>query len=404
MKHLFFKQTCTKLGKYLYKNNIAVSKAYRRNTYNFGIGAMSLSNWCYMYKKYGIIGLIYSMDAKRNKDKTIQEKMDELTPAELKDIIVIYDTFIKDNGLKIKKDPLKEIKNKKKCASISIHKLISFFNISESSYYYKETFNKHRNANYEYKKRIVFNTFNDTGRCMGARKLTIVIKRKYDIKISNNTVQYFMNFLHLTPCKFKRKRIDPKNTKQGFRHVVRRNFKPLTPNEIYTTDITYIHSQYAQKGFFYLSFFVDCFNNEIIGATISEKPNTKLVMRSTKSLILKKGTILHQDHGAQYTSKEYFDFINKNNLIGSMSRVGNSLDNRPSEYANGRIKLECINKIEAKARTMANIMSLLKDYVYHYNHNRIQTCLNNLSPIDYRTRYLETLRLPYNLEKNTPVL
>ncbi|MDR2410304.1 MAG: IS3 family transposase [Bacteroidales bacterium] len=356
-----------------------------------------------MYKKYGIIGLKFNMDLKENKNKTIDEKLKELTSAEKDDIIKIYDTFIKENGLTIKKGPFRDIKNKSKCSAVSNHKLLKFFNISESSFYYKEKNENERNRRYENKKKIVFDTFYATGCCMGARKLTVVIKRKYDIKISNKSVQYFMNFLHLKPCVFRRKRIDPKNTKIGFKNIIKRKFNPIAPNEIYTTDITYIHSAYATKGFYYLSFFIDCFNNEIIGATISENPNTKLVMKSTKSLVLKPGTILHQDHGCQYTSREYIDFINKNNLIGSMSRVGNSLDNRPSEYTNGRIKLECINKIKSKNRKMKNIMCELKKYIFNYNNYRIQSTLNDLSPIEYKIKYLKTLRLPYNLERNTPV-
>jgi putative transposase len=238
---------------------------------------------------------------------------------------------------------------------------------------------------------------------MGARKLTVIIKRQYNIKISNKSVQYFMNFLHLTPHTYERKRKDPKNTEKGFKNILKRNFKPVAPNEIYTTDITYIHSIYAKKGFYYLSFFVDCFNNEIIGAVLSENPNTKLVMRSTKSLIFKSGTILHQDHGCQYTSKQYIDFINKNNLQGSMSRIGNSLDNRPSEYTNGRIKLECINKIKAKNRTKSILMNEIKQYIFHYNNDRIQSNLGDLSPVVYRMKYLDSLKLTYNPNKNTPI-
>jgi hypothetical protein len=102
-----------------------------------------------MYKKYGIIGLIYAMDNKRNKTKTLDEKMDELTPGEMRDIIRIYDAFIKENGLEIKKDPLKDLLKKKKCTTISKHKLIKFLNLPESSFYYKSAINKKRNDEYE---------------------------------------------------------------------------------------------------------------------------------------------------------------------------------------------------------------------------------------------------------------
>ncbi|MDR2829388.1 MAG: hypothetical protein LBV48_02235 [Mycoplasmataceae bacterium] len=83
-----------------------------------------------------------------------------------------------------------------------------------------------------------------------------------------------MNFLHLEPHATRRKRKDPKNTKKGYPNIVKRDFKPTAPNEIYTTDITYIHSNFAKDGFY-----IDCFNNEIFGVTLSENPDTKLVMK-----------------------------------------------------------------------------------------------------------------------------
>jgi transposase InsO family protein len=354
-----------------------------------------------MYRKYGVVGLFITMELK-SKKKTFEEALKELSEKDKEDVIKIQRGILKEYGIDVDKEIAKKQKERTK-SNISSSKLCSIFNISRSSYYYKSIFNLERNKEYEQKKQIVLNTFNDTGCCMGAKKLTYVIKKKYSIKISNNSVQFFMNLLNLHPCKFKRKRIDLKNTKRGFRNVLKRDFKPLSPNEVYTTDITYIHSNYAKGGFYYLSFFVDCFNNEIFGVTISENPDTKLVMRSVKSLILKPGTIFHQDHGAQYTSKEYTNFINKNNLVGSMSRIGNSLDNRPSEYTNGRIKLECINKLKPYERTIGNLLKVIEKYVYHYNNDRIQSNLKNMTPIEYRVKYLESLKLTYTINKNCPV-
>ena len=401
IRHIFLKEKCKDLGKEIIHKKIAFSKAYKWKNCNFGEGATAVSIWCYRYKKYGICGILFSMSNKKLKERTIEERLEDLTLEETRDIIKIYDALIKKYNIPIKKDPLKEIKKESDCLSISNHKMIYFFGISESNYYYKPVINIERNMEYEHKKQVVFDTFNNTGKCMGAKKLTTVIKRRTGLKISNNTVQFFMNLLSLKPCAYIRKRYDPKNTKKGYENLVDRNFKAQTPNEVYTTDITYIHSKFSKNGFYYLSFFVDCFNNEILGVTISENPNTKLVMNSIKGLIFKPGTILHQDHGIQYTSKEYMNFIEENDLKGSMSRVGNSLDNRPSEYANGRIKLECINKLKFNERTMKNILIAVKKYVFHYNNDRIQSCLDDLSPVEFRNRYLEQLKNGYNTFKST---
>ncbi|MBQ3621963.1 DDE-type integrase/transposase/recombinase [bacterium] len=44
------------------------------------------------------------------------------------------------------------------------------------------------------------------------------------------------------------------------------------------------------------------------------------------------GSIVHTDHGADYTSKSYQNMLRKYHATQSMSRVGNSLDNRDIEF------------------------------------------------------------------------
>ena len=48
--------------------------------------------------------------------------------------------------------------------------------------------------------------------------------------------------------------------------------------------------------------------------------------------VCKNKPIIHSDHGFQYTSLDYTNLVNLNKFTPSMSRVGNSLDNRPAEY------------------------------------------------------------------------
>lgn len=53
-----------------------------------------------------------------------------------------------------------------------------------------------------------------------------------------------------------------------------------------------------------------------------------------------KGAVLHSDRGYQYQIKEYQNELKENNLIQSMSRKGNCLDNSPTENFFGRLKEE----------------------------------------------------------------
>ncbi|PPE04743.1 hypothetical protein EELLY_v1c04230 [Entomoplasma ellychniae] len=52
-----------------------------------------------------------------------------------------------------------------------------------------------------------------------------------------------------------------------------------------------------------------------------------------------------------------------------MSRIGNSLDNRESEYFFGSLKKECLNKINTKTMKLKEIYNNLKSYISWYNNN-----------------------------------
>ena len=55
-------------------------------------------------------------------------------------------------------------------------------------------------------------------------------------------------------------------------------------------------------------------------------------MKHISSTKFPSNFIIHSDHGYQYSSHDYLNFMKKHNGIISMSRVGNSLDNREIEY------------------------------------------------------------------------
>ncbi|MHA0313986.1 hypothetical protein ACXYVX_01020 [Mesomycoplasma ovipneumoniae] len=62
---------------------------------------------------------------------------------------------------------------------------------------------------------------------------------------------------------------------------------------------------------------------------LSVSNDLHLVMDNIKTFRpIDKDFVIHSDHGFQYTSKIYIDKINKMGGTVSLSRVGNSLDNR----------------------------------------------------------------------------
>src|SRR5699024_9841355 len=74
------------------------------------------------------------------------------------------------------------------------------------------------------------------------------------------------------------------------------------------------------------------------------KNNNKAIVRKTmtqiENYIIPTKTLFHSDRGFQYTSHSFKQFIEKHQIIQSMSRVGRCIDNGPMENFWGIIKEE----------------------------------------------------------------
>ncbi len=80
---------------------------------------------------------------------------------------------------------------------------------------------------------------------------------------------------------------------------------------------------------------------------------------------------LHSDQGFQYTSTAYFKLTQSYGITPSMSRKGNPYDNAMAENFFSILKTECIYR--HKPRTLSEAQRMIDDYIYFYNHERIQT-------------------------------
>ena len=90
---------------------------------------------------------------------------------------------------------------------------------------------------------------------------------------------------------------------------------------------------------------------------------------------------LHSDQGSQYTSQAYFDLTQEYGITPSMSRRGNCFDNAMAENFFSILKTECIYR-HAPA-TFEEARALIDDYIYFYNHLRIQL-KNGVAPLTQR--------------------
>lgn len=169
-----------------------------------------------------------------------------------------------------------------------------------------------------------------------------------------------------------------------YENLLNRNFQTNRPNHKWVTDISYIHTK---EGVLHLSMIRDLFDNSIVSYKTGTRQTVNLVL-DTIRLAMKKEKRraaeelqLHSDQGFQYTSQAYFDLTKAYGITPSMSRRGNPYDNAMAENFFSILKTECIYRHKPESFSKANQM--IDDFIYFYNHERIQL-KNGAAPLSLR--------------------
>ena len=159
-----------------------------------------------------------------------------------------------------------------------------------------------------------------------------------------------------------------------YKNLLNRQFFADKPNSKWVTDISYIQTK---EGVLYLSMIRDLYDNSIVAYKTATQQTINLVL-DTIRLAMKKEKKrvaaelqLHSDQGFQYTSQAYFKLTQSYGITPSMSRNGNPYDNAMAENFFSILKTECIYR--CKPRTFSDAQCMIDDYIYFYNHERIQT-------------------------------
>jgi putative transposase len=166
-------------------------------------------------------------------------------------------------------------------------------------------------------------------------------------------------------------------------NVLERDFSPDKPNSTWATDITYV---WTGEGWLYLAVVLDLFSRMVVGWSMSEHIDTKLV-RGALEMALEgrqppQGLIHHSDRGSQYASAEYRQALACRGIECSMSRKGNCWDNAVVESFFSSLKMELVYLTDFVTRHHAR--SALFEYIeVFYNRRRRHSSLGYLSPMEY---------------------
>jgi putative transposase len=171
-------------------------------------------------------------------------------------------------------------------------------------------------------------------------------------------------------------------------NVLERDFSAALPNQVWTSDITYIDTD---EGWLFLTVMIDLFSRQVVGWAIKDKMDKALVCDALRMGWFRRqpsaGLIVHTDRGSQYCSKEFQDALQAYGMKSSMSRKGDCWDNAPTESLWGSLKRA---RIQGKKRfaTREQAKAEVMDWLAFYNATRLHSTLNYVSPMQFERNWL----------------
>jgi putative transposase len=174
-------------------------------------------------------------------------------------------------------------------------------------------------------------------------------------------------------------------------NLLARDFNPSGPNESWSADITYLPTG---EGWLYLAVVEDLFSRMIVGWSMAEGMESRLVVDALGMAITRRrpaaGLVAHSDRGSQYASDHYQRVLAGEGIVCSMSGVGQCWDNAPVESFFGSLKRELgVELFATRDQARATIFEYLEAF---YNRVRRHSSLGFLSPAEFERTYKQTHR------------
>ena len=238
---------------------------------------------------------------------------------------------------------------------------------------------------------VLREVFDRSYKAYGYRRVRSVLASKHNIHLSGKTVLKLMRQENRT-CRVRARKYRSYRGHIGLaaENLLDRNFKALTPNSKWVTDVTEFRVL-GQKQ--YLSPLIDLFNGEVISYELRSEPVLGLVTTMLDKAIAKLDEqtkpMIHSDQGWHYRHIAYRNTLKSRGLLQSMSRKGNCLDNAVAENFFGHFKEEFLR--QGTFKSVGHFRTELDSYIRWFNNDRIRIKLKGLSPVDYRVQSLANI-------------
>jgi putative transposase len=215
----------------------------------------------------------------------------------------------------------------------------------------------------------------------GSRRIHAELRLGRGIMVGYHAVAMLMRRAGITGLPGSR-RPRPQQQTPTATDLVNRNFARDAPNLLWVTDIT---EHPTREGKVYCAVVLDTYSRKVVGWSIDAAQTATLVTNALAMAISNRqpgNTVIHSDHGVQFTSWVFTHRVHEAGLAPSMGSIGDCYDNAMMESFWGRMQTELLNR--QRWRTRLELANAIFEYleIFH-NRQRRHSSLGMLSPVEY---------------------
>ena len=157
---------------------------------------------------------------------------------------------------------------------------------------------------------------------IGTRAFKIILLRDYGVNISEGRILRLLKSMTLPKMSTIKPRFKSKKAPVfSSDNLLKQEFNPNSPNQVWTTDFTYI--SIGPKRHVYLCAILDLYSRKCIAWKVSDRIDAKLACDTLEIAINKRKPkepiIFHSDQGSQFKSASFRKLLDEHQLLASYS-------------------------------------------------------------------------------------
>jgi transposase InsO family protein len=217
----------------------------------------------------------------------------------------------------------------------------------------------------------------------GAKRVYAELVLGRGIRVGHNAVAMLMQRAGIAGRSGARKRYGSPSIATAD-DLVDRMFVRDRPNQLWLTDVT---EHPTREGKVYCAVVLDAYSRRVVGWSISHNPTAALTCNALGMAIEQREaaggeTVIHSDHGTQFTSWAFSERARQSGLVPSMGSIGDCYDNAMIEAFWSRMQVELLDTRRWKTRV--ELANAIFEYIeIFHNRRRRHSALGMRTPIEY---------------------